>query len=353
MRSGNHTQMNELYPLKFSPILKDKIWGGPKLREVLHKEGAGESCGESWEISAVQDNISVVANGYLAGNNLQELIEVYMGDLVGDRVYERFGIEFPLLVKFIDANDNLSIQVHPNDELAAKRHGAFGKTEMWYIVQAGRGARLISGFNREVSRDEYLEHLEKKTLTEILNFENAAAGDVFFIPSGRVHAIGPGILLAEIQQTSDITYRIYDWDRVDKDGKGRELHTDLALDAIDYKHYGNYRTQYETDRNRTTQVVDCRYFTTNFLQFDRQVEKDFSFIESFKIYMCLEGSFEMHYPDSERLIISRGESVLVPAVIRNITLTPGESAKILEIFIKDDAGQNDKPAPGEKIQPGR
>lgn len=345
--------MNELYPFKFIPILKDKIWGGPRLRDILYKDGAGDSCGESWEISAVQDNISVVSNGYLAGNSLQELIEVYMGDLVGDRVYERFGIEFPLLVKFIDANDNLSIQVHPNDELAAKRHNAFGKTEMWYIVQAEKGARLISGFNREMNRDEYLAHLEKKTLPEILNFEQAAAGDVFFIPSGRVHAIGPGILLAEIQQTSDITYRIYDWDRTDKDGKGRELHTNLALDAIDYKHYDDYRSRYKAELNRTAQVVDCRYFTTNYLQFDKQVEKDFSFIESFKIYMCLDGSFEMQPQGGEVLHVSRGESVLVPAVVRNITLTPAQSTGILEVFIKDEAVNDNEEEPDGNILPGK
>jgi mannose-6-phosphate isomerase len=326
--------MNELYPFKFEPILKDKIWGGTRLREVLDKTAASPNCGESWEISAVQDNISVVANGYLAGNELQELIEVYMGDLVGDRIYEEFGIEFPLLVKFIDANDKLSIQVHPGDELAKQRHQAFGKTEMWYIVESEPGAWLISGFNRELDKQAYLEHLQNKTLPDILNFEETAPGNVFFVPAGRVHAVGPGILLAEIQQTSDITYRIYDWDRVDDQGKGRELHTELALEAIDYRHYDSYRTVYEPSINQTSQVADCRYFTTNVLQFDRQVEKDFNFIDSFVIYMCLEGNYELRYADKETMNVTGGETVLVPAVIKNIELVPRGTSKILEVYIK-------------------
>ena len=331
---GKNKTMTELYPFKFEPILKDKIWGGARLRDVLKKSSASSNCGESWEISAVQDNISIVTNGYLAGNELQELIEVYMSDLVGDSIYERFGIEFPLLVKFIDANEDLSIQVHPDDALAEQRHQAFGKTEMWYIVGSDSGARLISGFNRELNEKVYLEHLDNKTLPEILNFEETAPGDVFFVPAGRVHAIGPGILLAEIQQTSDITYRIYDWDRMDKEGKGRELHTDLALKAIDYKHYETYRTHYEPELNRTSQIADCPYFTTNVLQFDHRVEKDLNFIDSFVIYMCLEGLFDLRYSDSEFITIATGETVLVPAMITSIELIPKESSKVLEVFIK-------------------
>jgi len=226
--------MEGLYPLKFTPIYKDKIWGGNKIKSVLNKDFGGlPNCGESWELSGVDGNVSVVSNGYLAGNTLEELLEVYMGDLAGDEVYEHFGNEFPLLIKFIDANDDLSIQVHPNDEMAAERHNSYGKTEMWYVLQADKGSKLQSGFNQQVDQEKYLEKLEKTELTDILNFEEVTAGDVFFIPAGRVHAIGRGILLAEIQQTSDITYRIYDYDRRDDKGNPRELHTDLALDAID------------------------------------------------------------------------------------------------------------------------
>jgi mannose-6-phosphate isomerase len=326
--------MNQLYPFLFKPILKDKIWGGPRLHNVLNKQDAGETCGESWEISGVQDNISVVSNGFLTGNNLQEIIEVYLGDIVGDKIYDKFGIEFPLLVKFIDANDRLSIQVHPNDELAARRHQAYGKTEMWYIVGADKGAELISGFNRKIDEQTYLDHLAGKTLPEILNFEKVKAGDVFFVPAGRVHAICPGILLAEIQQTSDITYRIYDWDRVDDKGKSRELHTDLALQAIDYNHYDNYRTEYHHEVNQTAQIADCPYFTTNLLDFDRMVEKDFNFIDSFVIYMCLEGRYELHYGADQVMTIQKGETVLVPAVIKEIRLVPQTVSKILEIYIK-------------------
>ena len=244
--------MNNLYPLKFTPICKDKIWGGNKLNEILNKEYPElPNCGESWEISGVQDEVSVVSNGFLKGNSLEELIEVYMGDLVGEKVYEKFGIEFPLLVKFIDANDNLSIQVHPNDELSMERHDAFGKTEMWYVVQADPGAKLISGFNRKIDKEGYLKYFKNGQLEEILNYEEVKAGDVFFIPAGRVHAIGKGIVVAEIQQTSDVTYRIYDFNRVDDQGNPRELHTDLAIDAIAYEYEANYRTDYKALDNQS------------------------------------------------------------------------------------------------------
>lgn len=224
-----------LYPLKFNPILKDKIWGGSKLKTVLNKDFSPlPNAGESWEISGVEGDVSVVSNGFLEGNNLEELIEIYMGDLVGDHVYENFGIEFPLLIKFIDANDVLSIQVHPDDVLSKERHNAFGKTEMWYVIEADKGSELIVGFNQKVDKDTYIKKLEEGRLEEILNNEPVAKGSCFFIPAGRVHAIGKGILLAEIQQTSDVTYRIYDFNRTDDKGTPRELHTELAVDAIDY-----------------------------------------------------------------------------------------------------------------------
>jgi mannose-6-phosphate isomerase len=326
--------MKTLYPIKFQPILKDKIWGGTRLKNILHKPTNSGKCGESWEISAVQGNISKVKNGLLSGNNLQELVEIYMGDLVGDIIYERFGIEFPLLIKFIDANDVLSVQVHPDDDLAMKRHKAYGKTEMWYIIDAEKDAELISGFNREMDRETYLKHLQNKTLKEILNFEKVKAGDVFFTPSGRVHAVGAGILLAEIQQTSDITYRIYDWDRVDEKGNPRELHTDLALDAIDFKFYGKYRTDYEPEMNQTTGIADCKYFTTGLLYFDKPVEKDYNFIDSFIIYMCLEGEISIVYGPGLSESMVAGETVLIPAAIKNLNLVPLGTARALEVYIK-------------------
>ena len=328
--------MNNLYPLKFTPICKDKIWGGNKLHELLNKQFPElPNCGESWEISGVQNDISVVSNGFLKGNNLEELIEVYMGDLVCEKVYEKFGEEFPLLIKFIDANDDLSIQVHPNDELAAERHDSFGKTEMWYVVQADPGARLIAGFNRKLDKAEYLNYFKNGQLEEILNYEEVKAGDVFFMPAGRVHAIGKGIVVAEIQQTSDVTYRIYDFNRVDSDGHGRELHTDLAVDAIEYRQESNYRTEYQAINNQSVKLVECSYFTTNILPLTANVERDFAELDTFVIYTCLEGNCAINW-EGQSLAVVKGDSVLVPALISNfgLSVNSGESAKLLEVYLK-------------------
>ena len=328
--------MNNLYPLKFTPICKEKIWGGNKLHDLLNKQFPElPNCGESWELSGVQDDISVVSNGFLTGNSLEELIEVYMGDLVGEKVYEKFGTEFPLLVKFIDANDYLSIQVHPNDELAFERHDSFGKTEMWYVVQADPGSRLISGFSRKVDQEEYLHSVENGTLEEILNYEEVQAGDVFFMPAGRVHAIGKGIVVAEIQQTSDVTYRIYDFNRVDDKGNPRELHTDLAVDAIDYSFETNYRTEYHAKVNQSVKLVECPYFTTNILTLNASVERDFTDLDTFVIYICLEGGCILGW-EEESLQVNKGDTILVPAQITNFVLSVsnGGIAKLLEVYIK-------------------
>lgn len=325
--------MNKLYPLKFEPILSDKIWGGPRLKKILHKENAGDHCGESWEISTVEGNISIVSNGFLKGNNLKELIEIYMDELVGDRIYDTFGLMFPLLIKFIDANDVLSIQVHPDDDLASERHNSFGKTEMWYIIGAEEGAELISGFKSVASREIYLEKLKSGSLQDILNYEKVKEGDVFFIPAGRVHAIGSGILLAEIQQTSDITYRIYDFDRRDKSGNTRELHTDLALDAIDFSVQDSVRTNYEKALNKTVQLESCPYFTTNLIHFTDAVDKDYSFIDSFVIYICTRGKVDLDYGE-DVMSLEMGETVLIPAEIKEITLTPREESILLEVYVR-------------------
>lgn len=325
--------MKKLYPLKFNPIYKEKIWGGEKLHSILNKNvGDIKKCGESWEISGVQENLSIVSNGYLAGNNLEELIEIYMGELVGDKVFIKFGIEFPLLIKYIDANDVLSIQVHPDDKLAKKRHNAYGKTEMWYIIQADKKSEIITGFRKKVNKPTYIDHLKNKSLADILNFEQAIESDVFFIPSGRVHAVGKGILLAEIQQTSDITYRIYDWDRKDDRGKNRELHTELALDAIDYYFYDNYKTNYNEMLNETSLLIHCDYFITNLLHFDQPIKKDYDFLDSFVIYMVLQGEFRINF-NNDSVHVKLGESVLLPASLENITLNPLKESKILEVYI--------------------
>jgi len=292
------------------------------------------NCGESWEISSVKGNVSVVANGFLKGNTLSEIIEIYMGDLVGEKVYEKFGVEFPLLIKYIDASDVLSIQVHPNNELAKERHNAYGKTEMWYVIQADKGAELISGFNRTIKKEEYLEHLENKTLKNILNVEKVKSGDVFFIPAGRVHAIGAGILLAEIQQTSDITYRIYDWDRLDNKGNLRELHTLLALDALDFKLCKYPQQVYKKQINEPVNIAECKYFTTNLLNLNLLLQKDYNNIDSFIIYLCLEGCFAINYGNNKKENVNTGETVLIPALIKELIIEPSPSAKILEVYIK-------------------
>ena len=327
--------MEGLYPLKFHPIYKDKVWGGDKIKTILNKDfGKLPNCGESWEISAVEGNISVVSNGYLAGNDLQELAEIYMGDLMGEKIYERFGIEFPLLIKFIDANDDLSIQVHPDNGLSKKRHNAYGKTEMWYVLQSEKGAKLNSGFNQEVDQEKYLKFLDEKKLTEILNFEEVAPGDVFFIPAGRVHAIGSGILLTEIQQTSDVTYRIYDYERKDDKGNTRELHTDLALGAIDFSLHEKYKTDYKETLNESSEIVSCDYFTTNVMIFDQPLQKDYNELDSFVIYICLDGSYEIETENGSETA-QKGETVLIPASLENVKLSPKTaSVKLLEVYIK-------------------
>jgi len=320
--------------MKFTPILKERLWGGNRLKTILNKNtGDLEQCGESWELSAVEGYVSVIANGFLAGNNLQEAIEVFMGDLVGEKVYEKYGLEFPLLIKFIDAENDLSIQVHPNDELAKERHNAYGKTEMWYVLDAAPRSQLNSGFNQPVDKQKYLEYLNSGKLTELLSFEDVKPGDAFFIPAGHVHAIGKGILLAEIQQTSDITYRIFDYNRTDKKGKMRKLHTDLALDAIDFSFQGDNKTNYSVVKNASSEIVSCNYFTTNVLDFDQPVKKEYSQLDSFIIYIGVEGNCALSW-DGGSEDIHIGDTILVPATLEEFVLTPRNGgAKLLEVYV--------------------
>jgi len=326
--------MNRLYPLKFKPIIKDKIWGGTRLKKILNKKCKTDKAGESWEISGYPGDISRVRNGFLSGNSLEELVEVYMGDLVGDSVFEKFGTLFPLLIKFIDANDVLSIQVHPDDELALRQFNSFGKTEMWYVIEAEKEAEIIVGFNQPTTKDSYLGHLNNKTLMSILNAEKTFPGDVFFLPPGRIHAIGQGILLAEIQQTSDATLRIYDFDRVDDQGKPRELHTEKALEAIDFKSYPYYKTPYTKDPNQPNRLASCRYFTTNYFSITGPVTREYHDIDSFVIYMCIEGKVMIHYHQNEKELLVKGETALLPAEIKEVSLVPEKESKLLEIYIE-------------------
>ena len=319
-----------LHPLKFKPILKDKIWGGTKLAEQFNKSSNSNQLGESWEISTVPDDVSEVVNGKLKSQNLQDLLELYKGDLIGDKNYKRFGNNFPLLIKFIDAKQDLSIQLHPDDDLAKERHNSFGKTEMWYVMQADKGANLIVGFNQKMDDKTYLKHLEEKTLTKILNFDNVKAGDTYFIEAGRVHAIGAGVLLAEIQQTSDVTYRVYDWDRVDDEGNERELHNDIAIDAFKFDLKDDFRVDYKKEKNLSNSMVSCPFFTTNYIELDSSLEKE-NFHDSFLIYMCVDGEVEVVTEDTKE-VISKGETILLPAAVKDFKLN-SKNAKLLEVYV--------------------
>jgi mannose-6-phosphate isomerase len=325
--------MSELYPLKFDSILKETVWGGKTLAAKYNKktEKANSNLGESWEISAVSGNISIVSNGFLAGNDLQELIEVYMGDITGDSVYEKFGNEFPLLIKFIEAHQDLSVQVHPGNELAKKRHKAYGKTEMWYILESEEPSKIYTGFRHDVTREIYMKAVEQGTVADLLNVESSRPGDCFFTPSGTVHAIGAGNILVEIQQTSDITYRIFDWNRNNKE---RELHTDLALDAIDFK-AENRKISLKPETNKTVNLIGCEFFTTNLLKFKNTIKRDFYLKDTFVIYICTDGEFTIRYEDNEEKL-KKGDTVLVPAMMKEFLLQPVGEATLLEIYIDED-----------------
>src|SRR5690554_4962979 len=322
----------EIYPLKFQPILKSVIWGGSDICRFKKIEPILEGIGESWEISGVHNNVSVVANGRLAGTSLDELMSLTKEKLVGKNVYQRFGDTFPLLIKFIDALDDLSIQLHPDDTLAKARHHSFGKTEMWYVVHAAPDAYLYSGFEKSITPDEYIETVNNNTFTDTLKKQEVKPGDVFFLPAGRVHAIGAGCFIAEIQQTSDITYRIYDYDRRDANGNTRELHTELAKDVIDFKIYDTYKTEYTKEVNQPVKLVSCPYFTTNLLDIDIQISRNFKEIDSFIIYMCLEGSLNLVDNKGNTLHIERGESLLIPAETNSVEISPNNYCKLLEVF---------------------
>ena len=324
-------KMNQL--IKFQPILKDKIWGGEKLATLLNKQSTRNDIGESWEISDVEGDTSIVVNGALKGYDLKYLISEFTSDLVGKNVYNHFGEKFPLLIKFIDAKEALSIQLHPHDDLAKKRHNSFGKTEMWYVMQADEKSNLIVGFEKEVTPQEYLKHLENKTLLDILNVDDVENGDVYFIPTGRVHAIGAGVLLAEIQQTSDITYRIYDWDRPNPDGTFRDLHTEEAIDAIDYSAQDSYKTAYSKEQNTATEIVSCPYFTTNVLPVYGELAINHNEKDSFVIYMCVAGNVKFKY-ENQIESLQMGETILIPNCIKNIVILSEEKSELLEVYIK-------------------
>lgn len=312
----------------FNSILKDRIWGGSKLKSLLNKPILSNITGESWEISTVENDISVVANGIFKGKNLNELINQFPEEILGTKVYKKFGRQFPLLFKYLDAKQDLSIQVHPNDELAQKRHQSFGKTEMWYIMQADENARIIVGFKEKSNVEEYSKNLENHTLISILEDIKVKKGDAFFLETGTIHAIGAGLLVAEIQQTSDITYRIYDFDRKDASVNKRELHTELALEAINYNKIET-KKEYNKINNISNEIVDCKYFTTNFIPLDGSIKVRKS-EETFKVYMCVDGGFEINY-DNQKYQYQKGDAVLIPAQMSDFEMAG--KASVLEIYI--------------------
>lgn len=323
-----------MYPLKFAPILKETIWGGDKIIPFKHLNSDLKHVGESWEISDVDGDESIVANGVDAGSTLSDLVRKYRQELVGEDNYARFGNKFPLLIKFIDAREDLSIQVHPNDELARKRNHKMGKTEMWYVISADENAKLRSGFSEEITSKEFKERVHNHTITDVLQEYDINAGDVFFLPAGRVHSIGAGAFIAEIQQTSDVTYRIYDFNRKDSNGVARDLHIEQAREVINYEVLDDYRTQYDSEKNEPVELVACPYFTTSIYDMDEEISCDYSELDSFVILICVEGKCNLVDNEGNEISVQAGETVLLPAVTQDVKIIPVDgSVKLLETYV--------------------
>ena len=321
-------------PIHFAPYLKEVIWGGDKIAPLKNIATSLTSIGESWEISDVPGDESVVAEGADAGKNLTQLMEEYKGKLVGEENYKRFQGKFPLLIKFIDAKQDLSIQVHPDDELAMKRHQSMGKTEMWYIIDnTGGEAHLYSGLKKQITPQEYADMIENNTICDALDKYDVQPGDVFFLPAGRIHSIGAGCFIAEIQQTSNITYRIYDFNRKDKNGNTRELHTELSKDAIDYTVSEDYRTHYTPKQNEPVELVSCPYFTTSVYDLTEKMSMDYTELDSFVIYICMEGACTVTDDEGNTVSLQAGESVLFPATTKTLDVVPEGHVKFLETYV--------------------
>ena len=322
-----------LYPFTFKPIFKEIIWGGSEILQFKGIPKDSRKIGESWELSNVDQNFSIVANGVLAGKTIEELIQEYGELLLGAKVFRQSGYTFPLLIKFIDACDDLSIQVHPNDQIAMERHHSLGKTEMWYVVKASSEAFLYSGFSQQIDADEYVRRIEDGTLSHVLKKYLVEAGDVFFLPAGRVHAIGSGCFIAEIQQTSDLTYRLFDYNRKDANGKIRKLHTGLAKEAIDYTVHTSYKTSYHCVENEASELVECPYFTTNLLKINQSIHRNYSSVDSFVIFLCIKGKAVLKDNNSHLLTIQQGQTILIPANTLYVTIEPVQPSELLETYI--------------------
>ena len=316
--------------IKFEPLLKQTLWGGSKIIPFKHLDAQLENVGESWEISGVSGNETIVANGQYKGLSLNQLVRELKGSLVGEENYQRFGDEFPLLIKFIDACQDLSIQVHPTDEIAHRQGKSRGKTEMWYTLESAPGAQLYNGLKQQITPEQYKEMVADDTITDALARYEAKEGDVFFIPAGRIHAIGAGCFVAEIQQTSDVTYRIYDFKRKDKNGNYRELHTQLASESIDYTVLDNYRTDYEPVKNEGTQVVTCPYFTTAVYDLDEPMTLDYSELDSFVILIAVKGGGQL-ISEGEEMSFQMGDTVLLPATTKEVKVEG--TVKFLETYV--------------------
>ena len=316
---------------KFNPLLKSILWGGEKIVPFKHLTSEEKQVGESWEISGVKDNESVVSDGKYKGWTLNKLVETLKDKIVGKENYERFGNEFPLLVKFIDARQQLSIQVHPTDEQAQAQGLGRGKTEMWYVMESDADASLRSGLKQQITPEQYKEMVENDTITEALSEYPVKEGDVFFLPAGRIHSIGAGCFLAEIQETSDVTYRIYDFKRKDKEGNYRELHTKEAAECIDYTVYPDYRTQYEARQNEPVELVSCPYFTTSVYDLTEPMTLDYSDLDSFVIFVGLKGEGEITDAEGNTISFRAGESVLLPATTTVVKVSG--TIKFLESYV--------------------
>ena len=327
-----------LYPLLFETSLFPIVWGGNRLRQMKGMTPSCEPVGESWEVSAVPGKESIVLNGDLAGKNLRELCQQYGADLLGGAVQQKFGNEFPMLIKFIDAESDLSIQVHPDDSVAMERHGSMGKTEMWYVVDAKPGTYLYAGFSKSITSEEYRRRVEDGIICEVLAKHPIRMGDAFFIPAGRVHAICGGALIAEVQQRSDLPYRIYDYGRMGMDGKPRELHTELAVDVLDYTVHKEYSISYPMELNKANLVCECEFFTVRMQRLTAEIARNLKHYDSFVVYVCMRG--ECMIGDSVHL--KQGYSCLVPASCTDLKITPmGEKgmAELLEVFVNNEKYQ--------------
>ena len=316
--------------IKFEPLLKQTLWGGSKIIPFKHLDAQLDIVGESWEISGVKDNETIVSNGPFKGMSLNQLVREQKELLVGKENYQRFGDEFPLLIKFIDACQDLSIQVHPTDETAHRQGKSRGKTEMWYVLESAPGAQLYNGLKQQITPEQYKEMVENDTITDALARYEVSEGDVFFIPAGRIHAIGAGCFVAEIQQTSDVTYRIYDFKRKDKNGNYRELHTQLASESIDYTVQDNYRVDYQCLKNEGVQVATCPYFTTAVYDLTEPMILDYSDLDSFVILIGVKGAGRL-ICEGEEMPFQMGDTVLLPATTKEVKVE-GE-VKFLETYV--------------------